>query len=85
MLTRCTVPGVLRELLLTRLPTTKIIEKSISIEDIYMADEIFLTNAIRGIRWVEFMDEKMLNNTITKLIFDEFKSTVAEHFGEHLV
>ena len=79
------VAGVLRELLLTRLPTTKIIEKSISIEDIYMADEIFLTNAIRGIRWVEFMDEKMLDNTITKQIFDEFKLTVAEHFGEHLV
>ena len=79
------VAGVLRELLLTRLPTTKIIEQSISIQDIYNADEIFLTNAIRGIRWVEYMDDKMLDNTITKQLFEEFKLTVAEHFGEHLV
>ena len=79
------VAGVLRELLLTRLPTIKIIERSISIQDIYNADEIFFTNAIRGIRWVEYIDDKMLDNTITKQIFEEFKLIVAEHFGEHLV
>lgn len=79
------VAGVLRELLLTRLPNTKIIEKSITIHDVYNSDEIFLTNAIRGIRWVEFVDDKMYKNTKTKQIFEEFKSVVSEHFGEHLV
>ena len=79
------VAGVLRELLLTRLSNIKIEEKSISIHDLYNADEIFLTNALRGIRWVEFIDEKRLTNSKTKEIFTEFKSVVFEHFGEHLV
>lgn len=79
------VAGVLRELLLTRLPTIKIIEKSISIEEIYTADEIFFTNAIRGIRWIEYLDEKRLKNTYTKKVFDEFAEVLIEHFGEHLV
>ena len=63
----------------------KIIEKSISIVDIYQADEVFLTNAIRGIRWVESVDEKLYVNTITKQVFSAFKDVVVEHFGEHLV
>lgn len=79
------VAGVLRELLLTRLTDIKIIEKSISIVDIYQADEVFLTNAIRGIRWVESVDEKLYVNTITKQVFSAFKDVVVEHFGEHLV
>lgn len=84
-LTDAPVAGVLRELLLTRLPNIKIEEKSISIQDLYNADEIFLTNALRGIRWVEFLDEKRLSNSKTKEIFAEFKTIVFEHFGEHLV
>ncbi|MFN8284033.1 MAG: aminotransferase class IV [Chitinophagales bacterium] len=79
------VAGVLRELLLTRLPNVKIIEKTISIEEIYNADEIFFTNAIRGIRWIEYLDEKRFSNTYTKKVFEEFKVVVFEHFGEHLV
>lgn len=79
------VAGVLRELLLTRLTNIKIIEKSISVVDIYNADEVFLTNVIRGIRWVEFVDEKMYINTITKQVFEAFREVVFEHFGEHLV
>ena len=84
-LTDAPVAGVIRELLLTRLPDTKIIEQTISITDLYNADEVFLTNAIRGIRWVEYVDEKRYANKITKQVFEEFKSLVAEHFGEHLV
>ena len=79
------VAGVLRELLLTRLPNIKIIEKTLSIMDVYNADEVFLTNAIRGIRWVEYVDERRYTNKITKQIFEEFKAVVFEHFGEHLV
>lgn len=79
------VAGVLRELLLTRLPATKIIEKTITIMDLYNADEIFLTNALRGIRWVEFIDDKRLENHRTNELFNEFKTLLFEHFGEHLV
>ena len=79
------VAGILRELLLTRLPYTKIIEKTITIQDAYSADEIFLTNSVRGIRWVEYIDEKRLSNSTTKKLFKEFTEVVYEHFGEHLV
>lgn len=79
------VAGVLRELLLSRLPDISIIEQSISIHDLYKADEIFLTNALRGIRWVEYLDEKRFSNSVTKEVFEAFKSVVFEHFGEHLV
>ena len=84
-LTDAPVAGILRELLLTRLPDIKIMEQSISILDIYNADEIFLTNALRGIRWVEYVDEKIYTNKITKKVFSAFKKVVSEHFGEHLV
>ncbi|MFN8237472.1 MAG: aminotransferase class IV [Chitinophagales bacterium] len=79
------VAGVLRELLLTRLPSIPITEKSITIQNVYAADEVFLTNVIRGIRWVKYMDDKQYTNTITKQLFQEFKSVVFEHYGEHLV
>ncbi|MBK9327863.1 MAG: aminotransferase class IV [Sphingobacteriales bacterium] len=79
------VAGVLRELLLTRLPTIQISEKSLTIQDVYAADEVFLTNVIRGIRWVKYMDEKQYSNNVTKQLFQEFKSVVSEHYGEHLV
>lgn len=79
------VAGVLRELLLSRLPETRIIERSLTLKDICQAEEIFLTNAIRGIRWVEYLDDQQLGNTITRQIFREFSAVVAEQFGEHLV
>ena len=79
------VAGILRERLLTRLPDTKMIEKTITIQDAYSADEIFLTNSVRGIRWVEYIDEKRLTNSTTKKLFKEFTEVVYEHFGEHLV
>ena len=79
------VVGVLRELLLTSLPNTKIIEQTITIKDLYTADELFLTNVIKGIRWVRFLDERKFSNTRTLELFEEFRQVVAEHFGIHLV
>lgn len=79
------VAGVFRELLLTRLPHTKIMEQTITVKDLFTADELFLTNVIKGIRWVRFLDEKKFSHTRTVELFEEFKQVVAEHFGEHLV
>lgn len=79
------VAGVFRELLLTRLNDFSIIEQTITLQDLYAADEIFLTNVIRGIRWVKFLDEKRLLNIKTKEIFNAFTTVVVEHYGEHLV
>lgn len=79
------VAGVVRAFLLNNLSCVKIIEKSITIQDVYEADEVFVTNAIRGIRWVKSVDEKKYNNTITKQIFGEFKSIVSEQYGKNLI
>ncbi|MDB5229189.1 MAG: aminotransferase class [Bacteroidota bacterium] len=79
------VDGVLRKLLLTLLPQTKITERSITQEDLYTADEIFLTNAIRGIRWVNTIDDKHYTNSFTTNLFTEFSGVISEHFGEHLI
>ena len=52
------VDGVIRKILI-RDSGLNIIEKSISFSDILNAEEIFLTNVIVGVNWVE-----KLNNTI---------------------
>jgi branched-chain amino acid aminotransferase len=66
------VNGVLRRWLLGNLKRHKIIEQSISVQDIYDADEIFLTNAIRGIQQATQLKNKPLDNAVTKAVFEEF-------------
>lgn len=48
------IDGVMRRHLLATLPAAgyNVSEKPLTIQDLETADEIFLTNAIRGIRWV---------------------------------
>ena len=51
------IAGVMRRYLMEQLKNVK--EKICEIKDLEEADEIFLTNAIKGIRWVgEFRDKK---------------------------
>lgn len=47
------VNGVMRRYLTSQLP---IIEKAITPADLAMADELFLTNAVKGIQWVGMID-----------------------------
>jgi branched-chain amino acid aminotransferase len=79
------VDGTVRKLLLNRIKQLNIIEKNITVEDVYMADEIFLTNAIKGIQIATHLEDKILDNDISIQVFNEFKATVAEHYGEDLV
>ncbi len=51
-------------------------EESITQDDLENADEIFLTNAIRGIRWVKQFGNKIYSNKITLEIFKRFGNTV---------
>jgi branched-chain amino acid aminotransferase len=43
-------------------------ETAIAVADVEKADEVFLTNAINGIRWVrQFRNKKYFNKTVTKI------------------
>lgn len=68
------VDGVLRQFLLKHIRSYTIIEKALFKEEIEQADEIFLTNAVRGIQNVGQIGDKKLNNTITLNIYEEFIS-----------
>ena len=50
-------------------------ERSITEHEILVADELFLTNAIKGVRWVgKFLEKKYQSNKIAKLVFDKLIS-----------
>ena len=61
------VTGVLRDLLLalTKAAGRPIHEKTAVFDDILAADEVFLTNAVRGIRWVRHCEGKVYGNAET--------------------
>lgn len=65
------VNGVMRRWLLEKLRTMdhEIREGAISIADLEEADEVFLTNAIKGIQWVKQFAEKIYTNKKTMEIY----------------
>ena len=66
----CCVNGVMRRYLLEKLRVTsyELREGVLTINDLENADEIFLTNAIKGIRWVKRFRGNTYGNTITSLL-----------------
>ncbi len=69
-LTEGAVGGVMRRYLLSQFPATGFIahEKILRLRDIQDADEIFLSNAVQGIRWVgKFRDKSYINNISSKI------------------
>jgi len=68
------VNGVLRKYLINELNQANqdVKESTLTENDIKNADEIFLTNAINGIRWVKQFRDKIYSNTQTIEIYDRF-------------
>jgi branched-chain amino acid aminotransferase len=66
------VEGVTRKYLLEQLPANKftITEKVIAVADLLNADEVFLSNAIYGIKWVRQFRESQFGQQLTGRIFD---------------
>lgn len=52
-------------------------ETRIQIKDLLEADEIFLSNAIRGIRWVGRFREKQYGHEITRGLYERFIQTIS--------
>ncbi|HEY8689754.1 MAG TPA: aminotransferase class IV [Chitinophagaceae bacterium] len=74
------VAGVIRRFLIEKFqPDFKIIEKPISIEELQNADEVFLTNSIKGIRWVKQFQQHQYTNLIVKKIHELFIKNLSFH------
>jgi branched-chain amino acid aminotransferase len=65
------VAGIMRRYLLERLPVLgfTVRETEISVANLQSADEVFLTNAIKGIRWVSHCETTVYTNHFTTSIF----------------
>jgi branched-chain amino acid aminotransferase len=64
------IQGVMKQTIMEIAHENKMIvmEKTITLNQLYLADECFLTNAIQGIRWVyKFRDKFYTKNTTEKL------------------
>jgi branched-chain amino acid aminotransferase len=64
------IAGVMRKHLLDQISRVgyKVSETTITFQDVLNADEVFLTNAIRGVRWVrQCRDKKYTNNITTEI------------------
>ena len=73
-LTEGAINGVMRRHLLhwlreAHMPVT---EGQITVDDLLQASEIFLTNAITGIRWVKQAGENGYSNTLSQLLYKKF-------------
>ncbi|HMJ47957.1 MAG TPA: aminotransferase class IV, partial [Ferruginibacter sp.] len=73
------IAGIMRKTLLQQLAAGnhKLVEGKISIGDLLAADEVFLTNSIYNIRWVQSIGEKKYNNTLTQKIYTEILPTIS--------
>lgn len=67
------VAGVMRQQVLEHFDVT---EMPITIDDLETADEIFLTNAIRVIRWVRQLGERIYGNTESRRIYAQLMQTI---------
>ncbi len=77
-LTEGCVDGVMRRYLMEKMRVGRyeIRETSVSPEDVENADEVFLTNALNGIRWVKLFRDKTYSNTKTVEIYSRFIKTI---------
>ncbi|MGB4935744.1 MAG: aminotransferase class IV [Ferruginibacter sp.] len=76
-LTEGCIAGIMRKQVinhLNQLPVN-VIETTLSIDDLVAADEVFLTNSIYHIRWVQAVGDKKYGNQQTQKIYSTLFST----------
>ena len=78
-LTEGCLAGVMRKNMIELLRNLeyKVVEGSVLTEDLYRAEEVFLTNAIQGIRWCIAFREKRFYSTKTRVILTELQQYVS--------
>ena len=77
-LTEGCVAGIMRKSLINYLGQNNFIckEIAVTIEDIMNADEVFFTNSINNIRWVQRIGDIAYVNTLTQKIYTSFTPTI---------
>lgn len=71
------IAGIMRKNIMQKLIAANynMVEGKLSTDDLLNADEIFLTNSIYNLRWVQSIGDKKYNNTHTQKIYAAFFST----------
>ncbi|HEX6847531.1 MAG TPA: aminotransferase class IV [Chitinophagaceae bacterium] len=69
------VGGVMRKNILNT--NNQIQEKRLTENELATADEVFLTNATNGIRWVQRFRDKSYENKITRYLFTQIVQTIS--------
>lgn len=61
------IDGVMRKQIirLARKAGYRVVETVVSVSDVKDAEEIFLTNSVKGIMWIHFFEQKVFPNTIS--------------------
>lgn len=72
------VAGIVRGYLIRKLSEHgfKYIEKEITIKELLAAEEVFLTNSIYNLRWVQCINDTEFTNTVTQKIYAAVMSTI---------
>jgi branched-subunit amino acid aminotransferase/4-amino-4-deoxychorismate lyase len=70
------IAGVTRQFLINNFT---VVEQPVSINDILMANEVFITNAIRGIGWVKQINNTHYNNSKTIEIANKFNRKLIDY------
>jgi branched-chain amino acid aminotransferase len=78
------VDGVMRRYLLQQQDSWGIAirEENVTVDFLTEAEEVFLTNSIRGIRWVERFESKSYGHSISSRLFEFYKKSIYAHNGE---
>lgn len=71
------IAGVMRKNIINQLSkiNLKPIECKITVDDLLNADEVFLTNSVYNLRWVQCIGDKVFSNKQTQKIYTEVFST----------
>jgi branched-chain amino acid aminotransferase len=85
-LTAGCLPGITREVLLEELhsPGIRLIERDLAIEDLYLADEVFITSTTRGLLRVREIAGRPLaaGGDVCARLFQGFDAFVAKDIGQ---
>jgi branched-chain amino acid aminotransferase len=73
------VAGVMREMLLNHLlmENYTVSEQAVTVDDLLAADEVFFTNSMHVIKWVQRVGDRNYGNKLTPDIFRSFLPTIS--------